>query len=274
MNVLPVVISIPHSGVIIPNHLQSQFLLNPQEVLYDGDSWTNLLYNFEKRVLHTALMPIARCVIDLNRMEVDLPPNNEDGIVKTKSIMSRPVWKRPLSLMETQSLIMHYYTPYFESLKEAVSIQKPFLGLDCHSMLPYDPFAAEPKKRPLICISNRGDVNGEHLNEPLSAPPALMLTFKKALETQFGINNVRINDPFKGGEIIRKMSESTNTPWIQIEVNRELYMPKGDLVMQEPDEETLKRIVDINRKLFAALESLYQSQTLMPKRKKPLPIEL
>ncbi len=256
MTILPVIISIPHGGKTIPSELKENFRLNELDVLYDGDTWSDLLYNFEKRVLHTALMPIARSVIDLNRMEVDLPPNNPDGLVKIHSIMSVPVWKRPLSVMEVKSLLTMYYYPYYEALQSSVVLKKPQIGFDCHTMLANDPFNTTRTKRPLICISNRGGLHGEALDTATTAPQALMLRFKTLLEKQFGVGNVLINSPFKGGELIRRMHEITQIPWIQIEVNRALYMPERKLLTTKPDTQALLKMREINQKLYLAFEAL------------------
>jgi len=257
MDKLPIVISVPHSGNLIPDMLRDNYRLSVEDVLYDSDTWTDRLYDFEKRVLHTALMPVARSVLDLNRMEIDRPPENEDGVIKTASLLSSAIWHRPLSTMEIESLLEGYYRPYYKSLEEAS--KKAVLGIDCHSMLPYDPFDSPKKERPLFCISNRGGMNGEHVGEPLTAPQALMLRFKSILESLFGPGSVGINDPFKGGEITRHMGNLGIIPWLQLEINRKLYLPADKPLTPEPDTSVTETITKLRNKLYDALKQLCET---------------
>lgn len=259
MKVLPIVISIPHGGIEIPVYMKDNLILDQLSLMYDGDTWTEHLYHFEARVLHTALMPVARAVLDVNRLKSFLPPHEQDGVVKTISTLNTPVWKRPLSVLDVEMLIKDYYDPYYQGLIEQTKRLKPLLGLDCHSMLATDPFDQSQPKRPLFCISNRGGFDGEFLDEPITAPAAYMQAFKHQLEAVFGFGTVQINQPFKGGALIQQMHALTNIPWIQLEINRQLYVPDKETLTLMPEGPWLMQILVLKEQLFNALEMFIET---------------
>ncbi|MFW6284804.1 MAG: N-formylglutamate amidohydrolase [Bacillota bacterium] len=224
---LPLILSVPHGGSEVPAPFKDNFRLTPNEVLDDGDLWTAYLFDLSGDVLHASRMPVARAVLDLNRAPKDRPPKNQDGVVKSHSLRRAPVWRRPLEDDEVEWLLKHYYHPYYETLIEASSHPEAKLGIDCHSMLPRDPFDPKSPKRPMFCLSNRGNQDGEACGEPLSAPAHILHKFKSILERAFEEGAVSINQPFKGGELTRRLGQETKIPWFQFEINRELYAPHG-----------------------------------------------
>ncbi len=255
---LPVLISIPHGGTEVPKEVQHLFRLDPQEVLRDGDTWTRQVYDFKSRVLELVDTRIPRVVIDLNRDTTDLPPENFDGVVKTRSVFQNQVWDSPQGLKEEvrTELIEKYYQPYYQKVLEALKNPSIKLGIDCHSMLPKDPFNDKAEERPLFCISNRGGTRGEMLEEPLSAPKELLQAFKGALEQEFGHGSVELNNPFSGGYITRFFGQKNDVPWIQLEVNRSLYLPPEGLIPPTPEGEDEQNVKKLNRKIFNAIKSL------------------
>lgn len=222
---LPLILSIPHGGTEIPATLQDNFRLTHKEVLEDGDLWTKDLFDFSGDVLHTSRMPLARAVLDLNRHPSDRPPYNPDGVVKSHSLKRAPIWTHPLEPHAVEWLIRTYYHPYYETLIEASSLKGAKLGIDCHSMLPHDPFDVKSLPRPMFCLSNRGE--GELPSDSLTAPMPILREFKTILESVFGQGTVSINIPFQGGELIRRLAQDSKIPWFQFEVNRSLYAPFG-----------------------------------------------
>lgn len=255
---LPVLISIPHGGTLVPKEMKEMFRLGEQEVLRDGDTWTREIFDFKEEVLESVETQVPRVVIDLNRGKEDLPPENFDGVVKTKSVFLNPVWKDPkgLDAEHRKHLIENYYEPYYHKILEALNNPAIKLGLDCHSMLPENPFDETAEKRPLFCISNRGGKAGEFLKEPLSAPTELLRSFKESLEKEFGKGSVRLNDPFTGGYITRYFGMKKNVPWIQLEVNRTLYLPSKGPITPSPGEEHREKAKELNRKIFKAIKGL------------------
>ena len=255
---LPVLISIPHGGTQVPKEMKEIFQLGKQELLRDGDTWTREIFDFSHKVLELVETQIPRVVIDLNRGTEDLPPKNFDGVVKTKSVFLNPVWKNPQGPGEEQRrhLIETYYTPYYEKILKALENPAVKLGLDCHSMLPENPFDKTAEKRPLFCISNCGGKSGEFIDAPLSAPTELLRSFKESLEKEFGKGSVKLNDPFSGGYITRYFGMKKNVPWIQLEMNRSLYLPAEGTIPESPGEHHRETVKALNHKIFHAIKAL------------------
>ncbi len=254
---LPLIISIPHGGTLVPEVLKDNLALGVSVLLEDGDIWTSQLFNFGSAVKHTSIMPIARAVLDLNRASDDLPPGNFDGVIKTQSLFLSPVWRRALRQDEIDMLLTRYYQPYYETLKKMSDLDGVKLGIDCHSMLPQDPFDATAAPRPLFCLSNRGNASGEQEAEPLTAPADLLIKFKMILESTFGQGSVGINTPFKGGELTRRLGREAAIPWFQFEVNRNLYAPfMTDGLPLEPVDEMLVTVNALKMRLLDCLTRL------------------
>ncbi len=264
---LPVLISVPHGGVKVPPEVAPLFSLTLADILRDGDTWAGYLYNLEDLVDTVHIFNPARAVVDVNRAPDDLPPANQDGVVKTLAADGLPVWKNRGGLAEklVEKMLHRYYFPYHEGLKEASGRRSIKLGLDCHTMLARAPFvSAEPgKKRPLVCLGNLGDEKGEVVDGPVSAPPELLRRFGEALAHHFfrfaGDSDeglVSLNDPFKGGFITRKHSTYGRIPWIQVEINRSLYL-HGNPRTESPPGAVLERMAMLKYCFAAALEELF-----------------
>lgn len=265
---LPIVVSVPHGGLTIPKELAAKFLLTKEEVLYDCDTWERELYNFKSDVEEYVDTDISRLVIDMNRAKNDLPPENPDGVVKLLSVAKKRVWttSEGLSLAEIAALMKRYYHPYQKRLAEASKNKKVILGLDCHTMLDVGPApnGIEWEKRPLFCIGNRGSLTGEQLNEPITAPPQLMIKFKQLLEDRFAVfidksikvPMVTINQPFAGGYITKFHGNQGTIPWIQLEMNRCLYLPSDTKLTTLPNQLIQTKLSEVRNRLYETFTEL------------------
>ena len=222
MNKLPVLISIPHGGRRIPAELASRLLLEEADIFEDIDPFTREIYNIGTKASHVISSPIARTAVDVNRAPDDLPPVNPDGVIKSKTCFGKVVYKPGFLPNETliSALLSRYYHPYHNQIretleKETTSIE---LSLDCHSMAATGPDIAPDtgEKRPLFCLSNRfGD------SCPNKQIDKLAECFGKAFNLPD--NEISLNKPFSGGFITRHYGSAAN-PWIQVELNRSLYL--------------------------------------------------
>ena len=258
---LPILISVPHGGLSVPDFLKDQCLLSPEEILLDGDTWVRELYDFKDLVDAYIDTDIPRIVIDLNRNTNDLPPSNPDGVVKTCAVNESAVWKNPegLNAKEIDFLLKNYYTPYHRRIEELSKEPSILLGVDCHSMLDVGP--TDFKNRPLFCISNRGNHIGEmNVNlkgEKPTAPSDIMLKLKALLEEEFADIRmcdrefVSINSPFYGGYITKHHGALGHIPWIQIEINRRAYLPNHPHI--KPTKDDLIVLRDFRDKLYEVL---------------------
>ncbi|TCT12875.1 formiminoglutamase [Natranaerovirga pectinivora] len=258
---LPILISVPHGGLSVPDFLIDRCLLSPEEILLDSDTWARELYDLKDLVEAYVDMDISRIVIDLNRNTNDLPPNNPDGIVKTIAVDGSPVWKNPegLNSREIEFLIDNYYDPYHRRLEELSKDENIILGVDCHSMLDIGP--TDSMNRPLFCISNRGNALGEmNINlqgEKITAPSRVLMKLKSLIEDAFSDIRVTdrefvaINSPFYGGYITKHQGSLGHIPWIQIEVNKCIYLPNNPSI--KPTDDDLVVLRDFRNRLYKAL---------------------
>lgn len=217
----PVLISIPHGGTKIPEEILDRVCISKKDLFEDGDAFTREIYGIKNEVLALIETDIARAFIDLNRETSDRPPKNPDGVVKSQTCHNQPIYSPELLLSEStiESLIQKYYDPYHKKIRELLNAQPGIqLALDCHTMEPVGPSISpdEGKERPLICLGN---------NYGKSCPNEWVQKLAECFQESFNLKEeeVKINEPFAGGYITRIYGNAP-IPWIQIEMNRRLYL--------------------------------------------------
>ena len=222
MQKLPVLLSIPHGGLLIPDELNEKLIIGEKEIFEDIDPFTHQIYNLGEDVAAVFKTEIARTFVDLSRAPDDLPPQNPDGVIKSHTCFGKKIYKeneQPDSFLIDQ-LLIKYYHPFHNQLENFTkkNINDIKLCLDCHTMAETGPAISPDKgmKRPLICL---GDRFGE------AAPKNLIEKLKESFEKNFNLdeNQVTINKPFAGGFITREYGNNP-LPWIQIEMNRSFYL--------------------------------------------------
>ncbi len=248
---LPILISVPHGGVRQPSELAGRVSLSATELFDDSDAFTGDIYDLGEEVARVVRADIARVFVDLNRAPDDRPPANPDGVVKSTTCYRRPVYLDGAEPDDelVATLLRRYHAPYHERLRHAAADPTVRLALDCHSMAAAaPPVAPDPgRPRPLFCLSNA---------EGLTCPTVLLEDVARAIADAFGcgLGDVKLNDPFKGGYIIRAHGRG-ELPWIQVEMNRSLYLDprwfdRGSLHV-EPD-----RLAELRSRFLVALRNL------------------
>lgn len=224
----PILITIPHSGNTIPPEVHNLININDTDVFYDNDTYASELYDFCE-VAECIIASIARAIVDVNRAPDDLPPRNPDGVIKETTTSGKAVYKE--NSFPDSDLINKlrdiYYLPYHQTITEISSRGTIKVAFDCHAMLEYaPPMSTSPgRTRPLVCLSNCGDENGEPRNDGNTTCPSQMIkNMARACERAFGKGTVSVNSPFSGGYTIQHHHRKSGIPWIQIELNRKLYL--------------------------------------------------
>lgn len=220
MKPLPVLLSIPHSGLYTPRELIDRTYIENDDLLDDSDAFTREIYDLGKKVKHVVATDIARAFVDVNRAPSDRPPANPDGVVKDTTCYGCPIYipgREPDAGM-VKKLLKRYYYPYHARLRQALKNPSLELALDCHSMASIGP-AISPdagQERPAICL---GNLHGKTCSREMLHK--LADSFRLAFS--LGEDEVGINQPFAGGYIARS-SGTRSTPWVQVELNRNLYL--------------------------------------------------
>ena len=206
---LPLLISLPHAGELIPPEVEAICVLSEQEILRDGDEGAAEIYTpLRDHVKAFVKTDVARAVVDLNRAPDD---RRRDGVVKTHTCWNVPVYRRPLSEDTGGRLLERYYRPYHARL--AHSAEGVRLGIDCHTMAAKGPpVGPDPGvERPAVCLSN-GDG---------TCPDEWLRELADCFQDHFGLP-VSLNTPFKGGYIVR--AHAAEIPWVQVELSRAPFM--------------------------------------------------
>jgi N-formylglutamate deformylase len=248
---LPILLSIPHGGTKVPEELRERVCITPKDLFDDSDAFTTDIYDLGDDVAVVVKADIARAFVDLNRAPDDRPPRNPDGVVKASTCFERPVYLagREPDVVLTERLVDRYHTPYHAQLESISKRPTIKLALDCHSMLSVaPPISGDPgRARPLFCLSNR---NGQ------TAPTELLEALAAAVGEAFQVRSdqIGLNDPFKGGYITQTHGAG-KLPWIQVEMNRGLYLsePWFDRTTRTVD---YMRIAELRERFGAALHRL------------------
>lgn len=279
---LPIVQSIPHAGFGVPHEFVDCLALTATDIYNDCDLWADQHYDFAhpdlagsagtgRGTLAVVTTDIARVLIDVNRKPDDL--KNPDGMVKTRSSYGVDNYTRPLRREEIISLRERYYAAYHRRMEAALSAHKGqvVLLLDCHNMAQVSPdaYANPGKARPLICLANLGDAEGEqksggaavtcapHLLREAGAIAEALFADMTLLEPDGPVATVGINRPFPGGYIIRRYTQGQRqaSPLgaapasMMIEVNRGLFV--GNQSADTPvAPANLERIAAVRERLY------------------------
>lgn len=249
---LPLLVSIPHGGTETPPEVAPFVVLSPRDLFDDMDPFTREIYEMEGWAATVIQAGVARAFVDLNRASDQLPPAFPDGVVKSVTCYEKMIYKPgKMNKKLIRRLLGTYYKPFHDNILNEVQRGDIDLAVDCHTMAAAAPnIAPDPgRRRPMVCL---GNVNGRSCSNDMVERLAGCL--QKAFQLRQG--EVLINEPFSGG-FITKTYGNRPIPWIQIELNRALYLDP-----QWFDEESLEvdhsRITELNRRFKDAMVAFFQ----------------
>jgi len=116
---VPILASIPHSGVYIPLDIQKQFIKNPQPVLTNMDWYVDKLYDFLPELGVTVLQAThSRYVVDLNR-EVKEPLFGPaiSSVIFAENTQGSRLYDIEPTKAEIEARLNAYYYQYHNQLK-------------------------------------------------------------------------------------------------------------------------------------------------------------
>jgi N-formylglutamate deformylase len=237
---IPLILDSPHSGTDMPADMRA---VASEDALMSGcDLYVNELWSGATRVGATLLAShIHRSYIDLNRSKLDIDPEllsepwpyaiapseksqKGMGLIRRYALPEIPVYDRKLSVNEVVQRIQDYYDPYHAALKHQIDTLHALFGkvwhIDCHSMKSYGNAMNDDQGqlRPDFVVSDRMGT---------SADSRVTEWFADQLRAQG--YSVKINDPYKGAELVRAYSDPLQHKHsLQIEINRRLYLNESD----------------------------------------------
>ena len=234
---VPLVLDSPHSGTEYPEDFDA---VVPRELLRRAeDSYVDELYARGPELGATLIAArFPRSYIDPNRSLLDIDTSLLASAWPGPAIASRksqlgigliwrvldtgePIYGRKLSVDEVKQRIVRYHQPYQRAVKDALDEAYGHFGavwhLNLHSMPAVSSgISEEGPGRPRADFV-LGDRDGSTCEPEFTA---------LAADTLRGMGyEVKINDPYKGVELVRAFSEpKAGRHSLQVEVNRRLYM--------------------------------------------------
>lgn len=202
---LPLLLSVPHAGWLVPRWLRDRCQLNEDQLLADGDVGAREIFDLGSEVEAFVTTAVARAVLDMNRDPGDRA--RADGVVKTHTCWDESVWRSPLTSDDVARLL-RLHGRYHARL--ASWSGRLLAGVDCHTMSDVGPpIGPDPgARRPAVCIGHAGGA---------SCDPAWVAGLRDAFVSHFG-GDVTIDEPFAGGYITR--TQGLGMPWVQVELAR------------------------------------------------------
>ena len=237
----PVVLDSPHSGFRMPRNFDaivSAFDLRDGEDCFVDELWMPatalgvplLAAQFPRTWLdpnrHAGDIDLA--MIEGGRWPGELVPSGKGRIGKALLWRTlddgRPIYGRPLTVAEVQQRIERYHRPYHDTLRGLLDAAHARFGrvvhLNCHSMNAVGDSMGEGGAGSVRADIVLGDRDGTTCDPALTAFVAGQL--------RGAGYDVRVNDPFKGVELVRAFaSPAAGRHSLQLEVNKRLYMDQG-----------------------------------------------
>ena len=257
----PFLISVPHGGTAVPESVRPLLQMGDEDLRYYCDPFTRIVFGYKNRVAAYIDSPVSRMVVDLNRPPLPLPLRDPDGIIKVKTVDGREVYRpgQVPDMHHIHSLLKEHYFPYHQRIDELIDHEPVRIAFDCHSMLPYGSKDQKDagKKRPLICLSNNGDLQGKAKKGSITTCSGEWITGLAGIfREEFSFDKeVAINNPFSGGFISNAHYWHKGIPWIQIELNRALYEPDASHALSQ--KETRARVLWLKEKVWTVLTTFW-----------------
>lgn len=233
-HVSPILLSIPHSGLEIPEGIQVRINLNAKRIHTDWE-----MHTFIKDFPFTSISSkLSRYIVDVNRSKYTsktsalpiIPRYDEVGI---------PLFKQYPSKNLQNEWIAKYYIPYYDAIFEQIKLRERNFSkiclLDLHS---YDDKHFKTDK---IILSTQ---NGTTISK--ESFEFIVDCFKKEQLS------IQVDTPFKGGNIIHEISKQSNIEAIQIEIPYSMYLCEKKL-----DKNKLENIQEKLLNIFLKMEEFY-----------------
>lgn len=234
---VPLVLDSPHSGTRYPDDFGAA--VGREQLRASEDSFVDELYSAGPGLGATLIAAeFPRSYIDPNRSLLDIDASLLEAPWPGPAIPSRktqlgigliwrmldsgdPIYSRKLSVEEVKRRIVEYHQPYQRAVKDALDEAHDHFGavwhINCHSMPALSGRISEEgpgKPRADFVLGDRDGTTCEPAFTELAAKTLRGMGYE-----------VKINDPYKGVELVRAFSDpATQRHSLQIEVNRRLYM--------------------------------------------------
>jgi len=241
---VPIILSVPHSGVDFPEELKSHYRPEMAAQPDDTDWFVHDLYNFAPELGITVIHArYSRWVIDLNRDSESKPLYNDGriitGLTPSTDFFGNEIYTDKKFIPnneETTRRLKNYYQPYYQKIKslleERISEFGQVLLWDAHSIRRLVP-TIRPEPFPDLIL---GD------NDEKSAAQEIINIASNGLRA--GKYQVNHNTPFKGGNITRYFGKpEKNVHALQLEMAKIHYMDDDELNFNHERAEEMRKVL-------------------------------
>ncbi len=221
---IPLLVSIPHTGVYVPEEIADTLASDYIRSLPMTDWHLHHLYDFLPSmgidVIHATY---SRFVVDMNRPpepKALYPGRFETGLVATKTFNGEDIYKQAPSEDEVKRRREKYHAPYHAELARVLEKKKKKFGhaflIDAHSIASR-PTLMHDTLQEHIYLGNR---------DGASCGPAFM----DFMDERFQNHGLKVsrNKPYKGGYITDHYGSLDKVQALQIEMNQQVYMDEDD----------------------------------------------
>lgn len=234
---VPLLISMPHNGELIPDDIASTMTPDALNVA-DTDWYKDRLYDFAKALGAYIIKPhYNRYVIDLNRDPAGAnlyPGANSTELCPTTAFDLSALYKKGMqpSSEEIERRVALYWQPYHDALADTLANIKAKHGvavlLEAHSIMSHVPRFFEGQ----LPDFNFGTASGESCSEQL---------IEQVESIDFSPYSQVTNGRFKGGFITRHYGDpKNNIHALQLELSQATYMVEEEHLYDEDKAEQVK----------------------------------
>ena len=219
----PLLLSLPHTGTVIPEALQARYV--PRALLVEDTDWfLDRLYDFAKDLGASFLVPhFSRYVVDLNRPAQNTPMyagQNNTELCPSRFFTGEALYREGLAPGDDEiaQRVATYWQPYHQALAGELARLHAVHGhavlFDGHSICSELPWLFEGR----LPHMNLGTVNGA------SCAPSLRTAAAAVFAAQQAFSHV-LDGRFKGGHITRAYGQpQVGIHALQLEMCWRAYM--------------------------------------------------
>ena len=241
---VPVIVSVPHSGVDIPEELQTHYRTEMTAEIDDTDWFVHDLYNFAPALGITVIHArYSRWVIDLNRDPHSVPLYDDGriitGLTPATDFLGRDIYvdkKYVPDDREIERRLVNYYRPYHQRIESLLAERIERFGRvllwDAHSIRRLVPtIRPEPFPDLILGDNDEKSASGEIIGIALDGLRA-------------GSYQVNHNQPFKGGHITRSFGKpAAGVHALQLEMAKIHYMDDDETTFNQGRAGEMRKIL-------------------------------
>jgi N-formylglutamate amidohydrolase len=247
----PVIVEVPHAGLLIPELLRDDILAGEDARARDADLHVDKLYDRAPEAGAALICArYSRYVVDLNRApdDVDLETVHDHpspragqprGVVWRVTTEGKPVLRRPLDYDALRQRLELFHAPYHEVLSGELTRTREQFG---YAILVAGHSMPSSVRRGRTEIERRADIVPGTLGGTSADRRVIDLVdqhFRAA-----GLS-VRHDDPYRGGYTTAHYGRpAQGVHAVQIEINRALYMDEQTLAPKRGDFERLTSLLE------------------------------